>query len=104
VTVSNDGKSFTGRENIKVVDGLNPYDPSATGLFTATGLTLSATKIEVNTKSPPVKMRAEGSSGAALRAASRLKQGFALALDRLSLRVVSSDSLFGFVQGFRSPE
>ena len=48
VTVSNDGKSFAGKENIKVVAGLNPYDPSATVLFTETGFTLSATKIEVN--------------------------------------------------------
>jgi len=48
VTVSNDGKSFTGKENFKIVTGLNPYDPSATVIFTETGLTLSATKIEVD--------------------------------------------------------
>jgi hypothetical protein len=48
VTVSNDGKSFTGKENIKVVAGLNPYDPGATVLFTETGITLSATKIKVD--------------------------------------------------------
>jgi hypothetical protein len=53
VTVSNDGKSFTGRENIKEVTGLNPYDPKAKVLFKQTGLTLSATKIEVDSSLLP---------------------------------------------------
>ena len=48
VTVSNDGKTFSGRENLKAVAGLNPYDPKATAIFSESGLTLSATKIEVD--------------------------------------------------------
>jgi hypothetical protein len=48
VTVANNGQSFTGRENVKTVKGLNPYDPNATVIGSATGLTLSATKIQVN--------------------------------------------------------
>ena len=48
VTVASDGKSFSGKENGRVVQGPNPYDPNAPvlGTFTAT---LSATKINVNT-------------------------------------------------------
>jgi hypothetical protein len=53
VTVSNDGSGFTGKENLKLVQGLNPYDPSAAVLFSETGLTLSATKIEVDTSLLP---------------------------------------------------
>jgi hypothetical protein len=46
VTVSNDGKTFTGKENGKSgVPGPNPY---ATGGTPFSGLTLSATKIEVD--------------------------------------------------------
>lgn len=47
VTVAEDGKSFTGKVLLKLVQGPNPYDPDAQVLFTAT-YTLSATKIEVN--------------------------------------------------------
>ena len=52
VTVSKDGKSFTGKENVKVVQGPNPYDPNATVLATFTA-TLSATKVSVNTSQLP---------------------------------------------------
>jgi hypothetical protein len=46
VTVSNDGKTFTCKENGKIgVPGFNPYAPEGTSF---SGLTLSATKIEVN--------------------------------------------------------
>jgi hypothetical protein len=46
VTVSQDGTTFTGKENVKNgVPGPNPY---AAGGTTHSGLTLSATKIEVD--------------------------------------------------------
>ena len=46
VTVSNDGKTFTGKENGKFgVPGFNPY---AAGGTSFSGFTLSATKIEVD--------------------------------------------------------
>ena len=45
-TVSNDGKTFTGKENGKFgVPGFNPY---AAGGTSFSGFTLSATKIEVD--------------------------------------------------------
>ena len=47
VTVDKDGKTFTGKEVVKVVQGPDPYDPNATVLFTGT-FNLSATKIEVD--------------------------------------------------------
>jgi hypothetical protein len=52
VTVSKDGKSFTGNENLTVVEGPNPYDPSASVLFTTTA-TLSATKVSVDPSQLP---------------------------------------------------
>ena len=52
VTVSKDGKSFTGKENVKVVEGANPYDPNAKVLATFTA-TLSATKVSVDTSQLP---------------------------------------------------
>jgi hypothetical protein len=52
VTVAKDGKTFTGKENVVVVTGLNPYDPAATVLFTATE-NLAATKISVNPSQLP---------------------------------------------------
>jgi hypothetical protein len=52
VTVSKDGKSFTGKQNFKVVQGPNPYDPNAAVLFTTTA-TLSATKVGVDTSQLP---------------------------------------------------
>lgn len=49
VTVANDGESFTGKANFKIVVGLNPYDPNAKVLAQGSGAaTLSATKIEVD--------------------------------------------------------
>jgi hypothetical protein len=48
VTVWNHGTRFTGNENLTIVEGANPYDPSATVLFTTTA-TLSATKVSVDT-------------------------------------------------------
>lgn len=53
ITVSKDGKTFTGKENFKVVSGPDPYDPKATVLFTQTGLTVSATKIQVDKSQLP---------------------------------------------------
>jgi hypothetical protein len=51
VSVANDGKTFTGKENLKFgVPGPNPYAPGGTLL---TGFTLSATKIEVNKSQLP---------------------------------------------------
>jgi hypothetical protein len=47
VTVDKDGDSFTGKEVVKVVQGLDPYDPTATVIFTGT-YNLSATKIKVD--------------------------------------------------------
>ena len=52
VTVSRDGKNFTGKEIVKVVQGPNPYDPGATVLFTAT-FSLSASKVEVDSSLLP---------------------------------------------------
>jgi hypothetical protein len=52
VTGSKDGKTFTGKENIVVVNGPNPHDPAATVLFTATE-NLAATKISVNLSQLP---------------------------------------------------
>ena len=52
VMVSEDGKSLTGSENFTVVAGLNPYDPSATVLFT-TSAALVATKVSVDTSQLP---------------------------------------------------
>jgi hypothetical protein len=52
ITVSKDGKGFTGKEFVQLVEGPNPYDPSATVLFTG-NFTLSATKIRVNTSQLP---------------------------------------------------
>jgi len=47
VTVSKDGKTFTGAENYKDgISGPNPY--TGTGGFVFNGTTLSATKIEVD--------------------------------------------------------
>jgi hypothetical protein len=47
VTVSNDGKTFTGKENgLNPVTGANPYTGAGGTPFS--GLTLSATKIEVD--------------------------------------------------------
>ena len=47
VTVSNDGKTFTGKENGKfAVPGPNPYAEGGTSFFSP--ITLSATKIEVD--------------------------------------------------------
>ena len=53
MTVSKDGKSFTGKENVVVVQGPNPYDKNATVLFSATNLNLTATKITVDTSLLP---------------------------------------------------
>jgi hypothetical protein len=51
VTVSNDGKTFAGKENGKFgVPGPNPY---ASGGTSFSGFTLSATKIEVNKSQLP---------------------------------------------------
>lgn len=51
VTVSNDGKTFAGKENGKFgVPGPNPY---ASGGTQFSGFTLSATKIEVNKSQLP---------------------------------------------------
>ena len=47
VTVDKSGKTFTGKEMIKGVQGPDPYDPNATVLFTGT-FNLSATKVEVD--------------------------------------------------------
>jgi hypothetical protein len=46
VTVSNDGKSFTGKENGK--DGVPGPNPYAAGGTPFSGVTISATKIEVD--------------------------------------------------------
>ena len=46
ITVSNDGKTFTGKEN--GVDGVPGPNPYASGGTPFRGLTLSATKIEVH--------------------------------------------------------
>lgn len=48
ITVSKDGATLTGRENIKEVAGLNPFDSQAVVLFTNAGLNLSGTKVAVN--------------------------------------------------------
>ena len=53
ITVAKDGTTFTGKENFKVVSGPDPYDPNAEVLFTQTGLTVSATKIEVDRSQLP---------------------------------------------------
>lgn len=47
VTVDKHGKTFTGKEVVKIVLGPDPYDPNATVLFTGT-FNLSATKLEVD--------------------------------------------------------
>jgi hypothetical protein len=47
VTVDKTGKAFTGKTVLKVVQGPDPYDPSATVLFTSTA-NLAATKLEVD--------------------------------------------------------
>ena len=52
VTVSKDGKTFTGKENVVVVNGPNPYDPAATVLFTGSA-NLAATRISVNPSQLP---------------------------------------------------
>jgi hypothetical protein len=46
-TVDKDGKTFTGKQVIKIVQGPDPYDPNATVLFTGT-FNLSATKLGVD--------------------------------------------------------
>jgi hypothetical protein len=53
VTVSKDGNTLTGRENYTIVQGLNPYDPTAKVLFMAVGSTLTATKVAVNLSQLP---------------------------------------------------
>lgn len=52
VTVSKDAKTFSGKENVVVVDGPNPYDPTATVLFTGSAK-LAATRISVNPSQLP---------------------------------------------------
>ena len=52
VTVAKDGKTFSGKESFVVVSGLNPYDPGATVLFTAS-VNLAATRISVNLSKLP---------------------------------------------------
>jgi hypothetical protein len=52
VTVSKDGRTFTGKESVVVVNGPNPYDPTATVLFTASE-SLAATKVSVNLSQLP---------------------------------------------------
>jgi hypothetical protein len=47
VTVDKTGKAFTGKMVVKVVQGPDPYDPSATVLSTSTA-NLAATKLEVD--------------------------------------------------------
>jgi hypothetical protein len=47
VTVDKTGKAFTGKMVVKVVQGPDPYDQSATVLFTSTA-NLAATKLEVD--------------------------------------------------------
>jgi hypothetical protein len=48
ITVSKNGNTLTGRENVKEVAGLNPFDSEAVVLFTRAGLTLSGTKVAVD--------------------------------------------------------
>ena len=52
VTVSNDGTHFTGKDILTLVEGVNPYDPTAKVLLTVTA-TLSATKVTVDTSQLP---------------------------------------------------
>lgn len=47
VTVSNHGRTFTGKEVVKIVQGPDPYDPNAAVLFTG-NFNLSATKVAVD--------------------------------------------------------
>jgi hypothetical protein len=53
ITVSKDGKSFTGKEKFKIVQGPNPYDPNATVLAAGGGISLSATKVRVDPSQLP---------------------------------------------------
>jgi hypothetical protein len=53
IIVAKDGKTFTGKENFKVLSGPDPYDPAATVLFSQTGLTVSAVRIEVDKSQLP---------------------------------------------------
>ena len=48
VTVSQDGKTFTGKEDFKIIQGPDPYDPNATVLSDITDMTVTAKKIEVD--------------------------------------------------------
>jgi len=52
VTVGKDGKTFSGKEVVTIVQGPDPYDPNATVLFTGI-FNLSASKIEVDKKLLP---------------------------------------------------
>lgn len=47
VNVDKTGKTFAGKMVLKIVQGPDPYDPTATVLFTA-AFNLSATKLEVD--------------------------------------------------------
>jgi hypothetical protein len=53
VEVSKDGTTFFGKGTFKVVQGPNPYDPSATVLISSDTITLSAKKIRVDKSALP---------------------------------------------------
>ena len=52
VTVSKDGKTFAGPGIIKVLSGIDPFDPSATVLFTE-NINISAKRVTVDTSQLP---------------------------------------------------